>query len=93
MFLSEEEELDDAFSQMSVPYAAARGHVRSMSGCSVSGEAELQIALARRRRNTVGAEYKFQGCDHSEDNKQEAGIMLTVKRIGQGLRSLVRTRS
>lgn len=90
-FFSEEEELDDAFSQLSAPYAA-RGHMRSMSGCSVSGEAELQIALSRRRRNTVGgAEYRFPGRGDGEE-KQGTSIMLTVKRIGLGLKSLVRTR-
>ena len=93
LFFSEDEELDDAFPQLTVPYT--RGHIRSMTGCSLSGETELRMALSRRRRNTVGGEeYKSRhGVDGSGVGKQSPSILLTVKKISKGLKNLVKPRA
>ncbi|KAI0090279.1 hypothetical protein BDY19DRAFT_992492 [Irpex rosettiformis] len=65
------------------------------TGCSVSGEIELRMALARR--NTIGGsaahpEYRFeypQTTTSPETQKRGSGVKLRVKKIGQGLRNLM----
>lgn len=64
------------------------------TGCSVSGEIELRMALARR--NTIGGsaehpEYRFEYTQAAitSGGKRGSGVKLRVKKIGQGLRNLV----
>ncbi|KAI0342933.1 hypothetical protein BDW22DRAFT_1429065 [Trametopsis cervina] len=72
------------------PYAV---DLSSGAGCSLSGETELRMELARR--NTIGGsaahpEYKFEYRDAKQSSG--GGMKLTVKKIGQGLRNLVMLR-
>jgi hypothetical protein len=85
----EEEGSDESLPQGVSPYA--HDHGRSMSGCSLSGETELRMALSRRRRNTVtGApDYSFR----ERTGKQGVSFMLTVKKISHGFKSLVKPRA
>jgi hypothetical protein len=62
------------------------------TGCSVSGEIELRMALARR--NTIGGsaahpEYRF---EYPAVTKRSSGLKLRVKKIGRGLKNLVQLR-
>ncbi|KAI0703775.1 hypothetical protein BC835DRAFT_1410504 [Cytidiella melzeri] len=61
------------------------------TGCSITGEMELRMALARR--NTIGGsaahpEYRFE-YPVCEVQKRSFGVKMRVKKIGQGLRNLV----
>lgn len=80
---------DESLTSGVSPYAL--GHVRSMSGCSLSGETELRMALSRRRRNTVSgcSEYTYQ----ERAEKPGPSLMLTVRNIGKGFKSFVMSRA
>lgn len=87
-FFSSDEETDDSSPGIGSSYA--HFHARTMSGCSLSGEAELNLALsARRRRYTFGgrSESKSYGREQKGTN-----IVHTMKRISKGLASLIKSR-
>ncbi|GJE85542.1 hypothetical protein PsYK624_016210 [Phanerochaete sordida] len=86
---SDEDELDI---KDLLPMAPSRSHFRASSGCSLSGETELRMALSRKRSNTVGGptpEYVYRD---REQHKEFASIMQTMKKISQGMKSLVKSR-
>ncbi|EKM57790.1 uncharacterized protein PHACADRAFT_251638 [Phanerochaete carnosa HHB-10118-sp] len=75
-----------------LPKAPSRGHFRASSGCSLSGETELRMALSRQRSQTVGGprpEYVYRDRGQQKDF---ASLMQTVKKISQGMKSLVKSR-
>lgn len=88
--------LDEGGSDESLPEEGGvsphmRGHLRSMSGCSLSGETELRIALSRGRRATVSGErpeYQFRDAVGNKGGS----LILTVKKIRHGIMSLVKSR-
>lgn len=89
--LSESDE-DDMDIKDLLPMAPSRSHFRASSGCSLSGETELRMALSRQRSKTVGGprpEYIYHDREHHKDF---TSLMQTMKKISQGMKSLVRSR-
>lgn len=75
-----------------LPMAPSRSHFRASSGCSLSGETELRMALSRQRSKTVGGPRPEYIYHDREQHKDFTSLMQTMKKISQGMKSLVRSR-